>query len=82
VIAIDQLEQLARILHEERIQGAQAHRRERTHAPLPLPGARQGSTPGRLLRRMIAQLLSRTAARLGRTNLAGEPTSSQTASTL
>jgi len=73
-------EELARIIHQERIQAAQARRPEWMYAPPSSARAWQESSATRLLRRMVAQSLCRVAARLGRTSLAGEASSSQTAS--
>jgi hypothetical protein len=73
MIPIQQLELLAPILHEERIQDAQARRTEWTYAPLRLDRARHKSNSSRSLRRLIAQSLHRAFARSRRTNLADEP---------
>jgi hypothetical protein len=74
MIPIQQLELLATMLHQERIQNAQRRRPEWMYAPLLLSDcAQQESNANRSLHRMIAQSLYRVAARWRRTNLAEEP---------
>jgi hypothetical protein len=58
------MHQLARLIHEERIQAAQARRPEWTYAALPRTRPEQALGSKRHVRRWVAQTLRRLAARV------------------